>query len=34
HFVVEAGDNTLPKPPITGKAEGDRPLRAVLERRG
>ena len=33
HFVIEAGDNRLPKPPITGKAQGDRPERAVLERR-
>lgn len=33
HFVVEPGDATLPKPPITGKASGDRPTLAVLERR-
>lgn len=32
-FTIERGDNRLPPPPITGKAEGDRPLRAVLERR-
>jgi hydroxyquinol 1,2-dioxygenase len=33
HFVIEAGDNSLPKPPITGKASGARPVLAVLERR-
>lgn len=33
HFTVLKGDNRLPPPPITGKAEGDRPVRAVLERR-
>ena len=33
HFVIEAGDNRLPKPPITGKAGGERPVREVLERR-
>lgn len=32
-FTIERGDNSLPPPPITGKAEGDRPVRAVLERR-
>jgi len=32
-FNVERGDNSLPPPPITGKAEGVRPVRAVLERR-
>jgi catechol 1,2-dioxygenase len=33
HFVIEVGDNSLPKPPITSKAEGDRPVRSVLDRR-
>lgn len=33
HFVIEPGEATLPKPPITGKASGDRPKLAVLERR-
>ena len=33
HFVIEEGDNRLPNPPITGKAGGDRPQLAVLERR-
>jgi hydroxyquinol 1,2-dioxygenase len=32
-FVIEAGDSTLPRAPITGKASGDRPVLAVLERR-
>ena len=32
HFVVEPGEAKLPKPPITGKATGDRPTLAVLER--
>jgi hydroxyquinol 1,2-dioxygenase len=32
HFTVERGDDSLPPPPITGKAEGERPLRAVLQR--
>ena len=32
HFIVEPGEATLPKPPITGKAEGPRPQRAVLAR--
>ena len=34
HFVIEPGAASLPKPPITGKAEGERPTMAVLERRG
>lgn len=34
HFVIESGDATLPKPPITGKASGERPRLEVLERRG
>ncbi len=33
HFVIEPGDATLPKPPITGKATGERPAQAVLARR-
>jgi len=33
HFVIEAGEAKLPKPPITGKATGDRPVSEVLERR-
>ena len=32
-FTIEAGEATRPKPPITGKAEGARPVLAVLERR-
>ncbi len=32
-FVIEAGDSALPRAPITGKASGDRPVLAVLERR-
>lgn len=32
HFVVEPGEAALPRPPITGKAEGPRPQRAVLAR--
>jgi hydroxyquinol 1,2-dioxygenase len=32
HFVIEAGDAKLPKPPITGKTGGARPERAVLQR--
>ena len=31
-FVVEPGDNVLPKPPITGKATGGIPVSEVLER--
>jgi hydroxyquinol 1,2-dioxygenase len=31
-FTVEAGVAKLPRPPITGKAEGERPHLAVLER--
>lgn len=33
HFVIDAGESRLPNPPITGKAEGPRPQRTVLERR-
>ena len=33
HFVIEAGEARLPKPPITGKASGARPALAVLQRR-
>jgi catechol 1,2-dioxygenase len=32
-FVVARGDAALPKPPITGKAEGPRPQLDVLTRR-
>ena len=32
HFVVEPGEALLPRPPITGKASGERPRLAVLER--
>ena len=32
-FVLEPGQNSLPKPPITAKAEGDRPQLKVLTRR-
>jgi catechol 1,2-dioxygenase len=31
-FVVERGDAALPKPPITGKADGERPALTVLSR--
>lgn len=33
HFVIEPGEATLPRPPITGKASGDRPTPAVLQRK-
>ena len=33
HFVIEPGAPVLPKPPITGKAEGERPVRVVIDRR-
>ncbi len=33
HFVIEPGESKLPRPPITGKAQGGRPQLAVLERR-
>jgi len=33
HFVIEPGEARLPKPPITGKAAGERPALTVLERR-
>ena len=33
-FVMEPGESKLPKPPISGKAEGERPHLPVLERRG
>jgi catechol 1,2-dioxygenase len=32
-FVVEAGESRSPRPPITGKAEGPRPVITVLPRR-
>jgi catechol 1,2-dioxygenase len=31
-FIVEPGDSALPRAPITGKAGGERPVLAVLER--
>jgi catechol 1,2-dioxygenase len=31
-FIIEPGDSSLPRAPITGKAAGDRPVLAVLER--
>ncbi|MFC6283054.1 MULTISPECIES: dioxygenase family protein [Polaromonas] len=31
-FVIEPGESRLPRPPITGKASGDRPKLAVLSR--
>jgi hydroxyquinol 1,2-dioxygenase len=33
HFVVEPGNAVLPKPPIAGKAQGAKPVLAVLERK-
>lgn len=32
-FVIEPGESRLPRPPITGKAEGPRPVPTVLTRR-
>ena len=32
NFVMEAGDAKMPRPPITGKAQGDRPAIPHLER--
>jgi len=32
HFVIEPGEARLPRPPITGKAAGERPALKVLER--
>jgi hydroxyquinol 1,2-dioxygenase len=32
-FVITPGDDTLPPPPITAKAEGERPPLVVLERK-
>lgn len=34
HFVVEAGEDRVPKPPISGRAAGERPQLAVLKRAG
>jgi catechol 1,2-dioxygenase len=31
-FVIEPGDATLPRPPISGKAAGERPELAILQR--
>jgi catechol 1,2-dioxygenase len=33
HFVIDAGDAQRPRPPISGKMEGQRPAQAVLVRR-
>ena len=33
HFVIEPGDASLPNPPITAKATGERPTLSVLARR-
>jgi len=33
HFIIEPGDDRLPKPPISAKADCERPQRTVLERR-
>jgi len=32
-FVIEPGDSALPRAPISGKASGERPVLALLERR-
>jgi hydroxyquinol 1,2-dioxygenase len=32
HFVIEPGEAKLPRPPITGKATGERPTPVILER--
>jgi hydroxyquinol 1,2-dioxygenase len=32
NFVIEPGEAKLPRPPISGKATGDRPEFVVLER--
>jgi len=32
-FVIEPGDSALPRAPISGKAEGERPVLAILERK-
>ena len=32
HFVIEPGEPMLPKPPISGKAQGPRPQRVVIAR--
>jgi hydroxyquinol 1,2-dioxygenase len=32
HFVIEPGEAKLPRPPITGKASGERPQSFILER--
>ena len=34
NFVIEPGEAKLPRPPITGKARGERPQSVVLERTG
>jgi catechol 1,2-dioxygenase len=34
NFVMEDGASRLPRAPISGKAEGERPHLPVLERRG
>jgi catechol 1,2-dioxygenase len=32
HFVIEPGESKLPRPPITGKAKGERSVSVILER--
>jgi catechol 1,2-dioxygenase len=32
NFVIEPGEATLPRPPISGKAAGERPELAILQR--
>jgi hydroxyquinol 1,2-dioxygenase len=34
NFVIEPGEANLPRPPITGKARGERPQSVMLERSG
>lgn len=33
HFVIDPGEAKLPRPPMTGKAQGERPRFTILERR-
>lgn len=32
HFIIEPGEAKLPRPPITGKATGERPTPVILKR--